>query len=203
MHFACFIERRKTYMKKALTLATAVLTVSTLCSIIALPVSASTKPLPAADNRTVTVTYNNKAATPVKNDDQYYATFLFVSNCQHQIGVNDVVTYVRETDYYLSHNFTACDYLDRVFSSRQFLTKTYKMNDRTYINTVYRIVLNRLPTSAEMNRALLFLSKKSSDRVLLNGFILQRAYTVNAFYSAYPDLDYGDPYDDDLIWNMW
>lgn len=190
-------------MKKALTLATAILTVSTLCSIIALPVSASTKPLPAADNKIVSVEIDNMVTKPARNSDQYYATFLFVSNCLHQIGVNDVVTYISETNYYLDHNFTACDYLDRVFCSKQFLTRTYKMNDRTYINTVYRIVLNRLPTSAEMNRALLFLSKKSSDRVLLNGFILQRAYTVNAFYSAYPDLDYGDPYDDDLIWNMW
>ncbi len=183
-----------------LTVATAVLTMSVLFSLFTLPVSASTKQL-SSGNTGVSV----KIADTVRKDsvDEYYAAYLFVSNSLRQIGIYDVNTWLKETNIYINSDFTAVEYLDRLFCSIAFNTKTSRMNNETYVKTVYRIVLNRLPTSAELNQALKFMKVRTSDHVLVNGFILERAYVANAFSLAYPELEYGDAYDPDMIWNMW
>lgn len=187
-------------MKKLLSLATAILTVSTLCSVIALPVSASTKPA-TVENSIVKVEID--AAAKYSDADEYYAAYKFVSNALRQIGIYNTMTYIRETNIYINSDYTACDYLDKLFCSREFNTRTYRMDDETYVKTVYRIVLNRLPSSAELNQALKFMKVRTSDHVLVNGFIVERAYVGQAFYLAYPELDYGNAHSDDYIWNMW
>ena len=187
-------------MKKLLTLATAVLTMSVLFSLFTLPVSASTKPVPVED-KIIGVGITDTVRTD--SADEYYAAYLFVSNALRQIGNYDVNTWLKETNIYINNDLTAVEYLDRLFCSKAFNSKTYRMDNETYVKTVYRIVLNRLPTSAELNQALKFMKVRTSDHVLVSGFILERAYVANAFALAYPELEYGDAYDSNMIWNMW
>ncbi|MCR5803131.1 MAG: S8 family serine peptidase [Clostridia bacterium] len=136
-----------------------------------------------------------------KSLDQLYAMALFVTYCNQSIGNNTGSVSPDEFSYAHSHDFDACDYLNRFISSDLFWKKTSKMTNHDFTTVIYKCVLGRAPTTTEYKSAENYLKRKT--RLNFIAYFLKRSGTWLECARENPHLDYGNPWNSDYIWNRY
>ena len=124
-----------------------------------------------------------------------------VSHCNYAIGEKSIVVAYRELYYFQEHELNICDYYNRFFSTWKFWAYVGSMDNNDYVKLVYMAILGREATSRELKIGLNVLAKNDNNRKYFIGYILKSTSVWIEFDNKYKDLSFGNPYDEDYIWN--
>ena len=183
---------RETTMKKSIISLSAILSLTTLCSLFSVPIYAESRKFTPVTEKNLVVTAASKV-----DADTSWAILSFIIDCYRAVHANDALI-GPEYSYYLNNGMTVCDYLNRFYSSDEFVSYARRLNNRSYVELIHLTVLGRHASDRETKIGMNYLKKH--DRMEYVAMILKQPGTWIEFIDSNSHLSFGNPYDD-YVWN--